>query len=172
MASLMDTMIDVLYKEEEEYRRLIDLSNEKTTVIVQGDLDKLAQVTEKEQVIVERIQKYEKIRMQTSKDIAEVTNHDPSTMNLQELIRIMDTRPVEQAKLREVHDKLKETLSAMVKVNERNKELLKNSLEMVEFEMNLLNSMRRAPETGDYNKNAYSTGNIMGSGTKRFDASQ
>lgn len=172
MASLMDTMIAVLYKEEEEYQALIKLSTEKTPIIVKGDLEGLAQITDKEQEVVGRIQKLEKLRIQTTKDIADVTNHDPESLNLQELIRIMNTRPVEQQKLREVHDKLKTTLGNMAKINDQNRELLKNSLEMVEFEMNLLQAMRQAPETGDYNKNAYNTGSIMGSGTKRFDATQ
>ena len=71
-----------------------------------------------------------------------------------------------------LHDTLKETMAHMKRVNEQNRELLQNSLEMVQFEMNLLQSLKTAPETADYNSNAYSTGTIMGSGTKRFDAKQ
>ena len=57
-------------------------------------------------------------------------------------------------------------------MNEQNRELLQSSLEMVQFEMNLLQSLKTAPETADYNSSAYATGTIMGSGTKRFDAKQ
>ena len=84
----------------------------------------------------------------------------------------MNGRPEEQKKLREVHDKLQQTMKTMTSVNEQNKTLLQNSLDMVQFEMQLLQSMRQAPETADYGKDAYSTGTIMGSGTKRFDAKQ
>ena len=41
---------------------------------------------------------------------------------------------------------------------------------MVNFEINLLQAARRAPETADYDRGAYSTGSIMGSGTKTFDS--
>jgi citrate lyase alpha subunit len=84
---------------------------------------------------------------------------------------MMKGRP-EQKALEEVHDKLKITMANMTRVNEQNRELLKNSLEMVQFEMNLLQSLKTAPETADYNSSAYANGTIMGSGTKRFDAKQ
>lgn len=170
MASLMETIIDVLNKEEAEYQKLIKLSTEKTPIIIKGDLNELARITEEEQNVVAVIQKLEKTRQQTMNDIAEVTNHGSEILKITDLIAMMATRPKEQKGLQEVHDKLKVTLDNMVKVNEQNRELLKNALEMVDFEINLTQSLRHAPETGDYNKNAYNTGSIMGSGTKRFDS--
>lgn len=170
MASLMENLIDILDKENQEYIDLVDLSRKKTPIIIKGDLDGLSEITAKEQLVVERIQALEKKRIQTMKDIADVTNHDVESLKLGVLIDMMSSRPQEQGRLRELHDELKRTISNMQAVNNQNRELIKSSLEMVEFDMNMLNSMRRAPETADYNKSAYSTGNIMGSGTKRFDS--
>ena len=172
MASLIDELIDTLNREDEEYNRLIALSREKTPIIVKGDLEGLAAVTDKEQSVVSVIQKLEKDRMSSMKDIAEVTNRSADELKLTDLIELMKGRPEEQKKLREVHDRLQQTMKTMTSVNEQNKTLLQNSLDMVQFEMQLLQSMRQAPETADYGKDAYSTGTIMGSGTKRFDAKQ
>jgi flagellar biosynthesis/type III secretory pathway chaperone len=172
MASLIDELIDTLNREDEEYNRLIALSREKTPIIVKGDLEGLAAVTDKEQSVVSVIQKLEKDRMSSMKDIAEVTNRSEEELKLTDLIELMKGRPEEQKKLREVHDRLQQTLKTMTSVNEQNRTLLQNSLDMVQFEMQLLQSMRQAPETADYGKDAYSTGTIMGSGTKRFDAKQ
>lgn len=172
MASLIDNIVTILNRENEEYTVLVGLSREKTPVIIKGDLDALNAVTEKEQEVVARIQKLERDRISTMKDIAEVTNRKQEELKLADLIEMMNNRPAEQKKLREVHDRLKITMKNMVTVNDQNRVLLKNSLDMVQFEMNLLQSMRQAPETADYNKDAYSTGTIMGSGTKRFDAKQ
>ena len=33
---------------------------------------------------------------------------------------------------------------------------------MVEFDLTLLKSMRQAPETANYNKNTYNTGDLLG----------
>lgn len=41
---------------------------------------------------------------------------------------------------------------------------------MVEFDLTLLKSMRQAPETANYNKNACNTGDLLGS--SGFDAKQ
>ncbi|MBR3518310.1 MAG: flagellar protein FlgN [Lachnospiraceae bacterium] len=171
MASLMENIVEVLEKENAEYQTLIKLSEEKTPIIIKGDLENLNRITEAEQVIVARIQKLEKERMSTMKDISEVTNFK-ADIKLGDLITMMDKHPEEQKKLKDLHDRLKETMNRMKRVNEQNRDLLQNSLEMVQFEMNLLQSLKTAPETADYNSNAYANGTIMGSGTKRFDAKQ
>ena len=169
MASLMEHIIEVLEQENTEYRTLIKLSEEKTPIIIKADLENLNRITE--QVIVARIQKLEKDRMSTMADIAEVTNLKPD-IKLGDLITMMDKHPEEQKKLQDLHDRLKETMRRMKQVNEQNRDLLQDSLEMVQFEMNLLQSLKTAPETADYNSSAYANGSIMGSGTKRFDAKQ
>ena len=171
MASLMENIIEVLEKENTEYQTLIKLSEEKTPIIIKGDLENLNRITEAEQVIVARIQKLEKERMSTMADIAEVTNFK-ADIKLGDLITMMDKHPEEQKKLRDLHDRLKGTMRRMKQVNEQNRDLLQDSLEMVQFEMNLLQSLKTAPETADYNSSAYANGSIMGSGTKRFDAKQ
>ena len=171
MASLMETIVEVLEQENAEYQTLIKLSEDKTPVIIKGDLENLNRITEAEQVIVGRIQNLEKERIRTMKDISEVTNFKED-IKLGDLITMMDKHPEEQRKLKDLHDRLKETMARMKRVNEQNRDLLQNSLEMVQFEMNLLQSLKTAPETADYNSSAYANGSIMGSGTKRFDAKQ
>ena len=125
-----------------------------------------------EQEVVATIRLLENKRMRAMEDIANVTGHKGDDLTLPKLIDLMKGRPEEQKRLAVVHDKLKTTLSNMQRINDQNRELLKNSLEMVEFEMNLLQTMKKAPETADYTKNAYSAGLTMGSGTKRFDSKQ
>jgi hypothetical protein len=40
----------------------------------------------------------------------------------------------------------------------------------VEFDLTLFKSLKQAPETANYDKNAYNTGSLLGSGS--FDTSQ
>ena len=60
----------------------------------------------------------------------------------------------------------------MKRANEQNRQLLQSSLELVQFDMNMLQAMKTAPETANYSRNAYSTGSVMGTETGRFDAKQ
>ena len=71
MASLIDELIDVLGQEEKEYQDLILLSQEKTPVIVKGDLEKLQKITEAEQIVIGKINKLEKKRTEVAKPLIE-----------------------------------------------------------------------------------------------------
>ena len=63
-------------------------------------------------------------------------------------------------------------MQQMVRVNEQNRELIESSLEMVQFDMNVLQAMKTAPETANYTKEAYSSGDVMGNNAGGFDAKQ
>ena len=99
-------------------------------------------------------------------------NRDVEELKLSNLIEMLAARPVEQEKLTVAHDRLQIAVRNLQRVNEQNKELLTNALEMVEFEMTLLQSMKAAPETANYNRGAYSAGNTMGVTSNGFDAKQ
>lgn len=172
MASLMENLIDILAKECSEYQNLLELSEAKTPVIVSGNLDELARITDEEQLIVGRINKIEISRQEVFADIANVINKDVKTLLLTDLIEMLSKRPEEQQKLAKVHDSLRSVVRAVKRVNDQNRELIKNALELVQFNLNMLQSMKAAPETANYNRGAYSTGTQMGVDQVGFDAKQ
>ena len=172
MASLMENLIAILEEESGCYEELLKVSGQKTPVIVSGDLDKLSAITDDEQRVVDGIAKLEERREQAMRDIADVLNRDVRTLTITDLVAMLGKRPGEARALAKNRDRLKSAADRVRLVNEQNQQLLKSSLEMVQFEMNLLQSLKTAPETADYNSNAYANGTIMGSGTKRFDAKQ
>ena len=172
MASLMETLIDVLEKESVEYENLLKLSTQKTSVIVSEDLKKLAEITDEEQLIVSRINHLDTIRTEAVKDIANVLNKDVTKLKIRDLIKMLGSRPEEQRRLAEVFDKLTATVRYVARVNEQNRELVQSALEMVQFNMTLRQSMKAAPETANYNKGAYNTGDVIGPSQKSFDARQ
>lgn len=172
MASLMENLIDVLGRECTEYEGLLVLSQKKTPIIASGNLEDLQKITDDEQNVVIRINQLEKQRIEVTKDIANVLNRDVDNLKLSNLIDMLAARPAEQEKLAAAHDRLHEVVHSLQRVNEQNKELLTNALEMVEFEMTLLQSMKAAPETANYNRGAYSAGSTMGVPSRGFDAKQ
>jgi hypothetical protein len=56
-------------------------------------------------------------------------------------------------------------------INGQNAELIKQSLEMVTFDLNLVQAMKQAPETANYNKGAINAGDTLGTAGS-FDAKQ
>ena len=170
MASLIDTLIDTLFKENEEYETLLELSIEKTGVIVKADNEGLNAIVMKEQKIIERINALEKTRTEVTKDIGLVLGKNSSELTLPRLIELLANQTRECDLLKQVRDKLSDTLGRMVKVNESNKALLNESMEMLQFEMNILQSMKQAPATANYSGNTYAD-NSYGAATA-FDTKQ
>lgn len=171
MANLIDELAEVLLKENAEYEELIGLSTEKTSIIVKNDIEGLNNMVAKEQTVVDRINLLEKQRESVVSDICKVLKVEPADLTVKILIDLLKKQPTEQAKLQNAHSKLVITLDKMVKVNERNKMLMNEAVEMIEFEMNLLKGMRMAPETNNYNKSAYNA-TMLDSARIEFDAKQ
>ena len=133
----MENLIAVLQQECEEYNGLLELSDRKTPVIVAGDLDQLQKITDEEQEWVGRIAHLEKKRAEITADIADVLNKDVKTMKLRDLVQMLSARPAEQRQLSEACDGLREAVDQVQAVNERNRDLIQHSLELVEFDMNI-----------------------------------
>ncbi|MBR5799808.1 MAG: flagellar protein FlgN [Lachnospiraceae bacterium] len=168
----MENLIEVLEEESREYRSLLGLSMEKTPVIVSGDLEKLAKITDEEQIVVSRINHLDGKRQEVFADIANVINKDVKTLKLADLIAMLASRPKEQQELAKVHDELSSVVHEVSRVNGQNRVLIQNALEMVEFDMNMLQAMKTGPETANYNKGAYNTGAQIGLNVGGFDAKQ
>lgn len=172
MASLMENLITVLREESSQYGQLLELSMKKTPVIVAGDLESLQHITDEEQDIVAKLNRLDTKRAEVTKDIANVLNRDVTTLKLADIIDMLGQRPVEQKQLAEVHDELKLVVEQMARVNRQNQDLIQQSLEMVEFDLNLIHSLRSAPQTANYNKGAYAAGTMIGTKAGTFDAKQ
>ena len=172
MASLIDHLIDILEKENSEYELLLELSMKKTPIIVEGDIAKLNQITDEEQSIVGNVNRFDKERESIMQDIAKVVNKDVQSLKLDQLIVMLASKPEEQGKLSNIHRKLKNTMNQMVRVNNHNKNLIEKSLEMVAYDMNVIKSLKAAPETANYDKSAYNAGENLGTGNGAFDAKQ
>ena len=172
MASLMEVLIDVLEQENQEYEKLLSLSMRKTSVIVSEDLTELTRITDEEQIIVGRINRLDHQRNEAVNDIADVLNKDVDKLKIVDLIKMLAGRTEEQEKLAAVFDRLRENVRGVKRANEQNGELIRDALELVQFNMNVLQSMNKAPESANYNRGAYNTGDMIGTSHMTFDAKQ
>ena len=142
MASLMEELIDTLDAEEVLYGKLIPVEEEKTRAIISNDLEALQDIATREHELVDRTTALEGKREQVVMDIATVLGKDPKTITLEQIVEVLKNQPDDQKKLRDVHDRLKKTVSQLQQVNNQNKELLKEAIDMVEFNMNVIRSTR------------------------------
>jgi len=159
VASLLEELIGVLDKELDLYQNLIPVSEEKTRIIVRNDLNGLQEITAKEQAVVDSIRALERRRDEIMANIKTVLNRKSDQLNLGTLIQILDKQPEEQKKLSALHDNLKNTIGRLTEINARNKTLIEQSLEMIEFNMNFIQSTRMAPGNNTYTRGASQYGN-------------
>ena len=172
MASLMENLVDVLDRECTMYENLLGLSSQKTSVIIEGNLEALAKITDEEQCVIGNIQSLEKKREEAMKDIANVLNKDVNSLKLTDLIEVLEKRPVDQKNLTLQRDRLVGVAGNVRRVNGQNQELLRSSLEMVQLEMNIIQASKRAPETANYSRALGTTGECLGYTSGGFDAKQ
>ena len=171
MASLIENLITILEQESELYEWLIKESMDKTPVIVSNDLQRLSEANDREQRVVDEITSISHKRNQALGEIATVLGKDADTITVSEVIELMAKQPEFQHPLIAVRDKMLKQADLLRQVNVHNQNLLKESLEMTEYSINLMQSMNQAPETANYNKGSYS-GATLGGAYSSFDAKQ
>lgn len=158
MATLIETLVQVLNEECEVYNKLVAISDEKTQIIVANDITKLQQITDQEQDVLTTIANLENKREEATNDIAMVLGKDTKGITLRDVIGFMQGQPDVQNQLSDVHDRLLSVVKHLSEINSHNSLLVNDQLEMIQFNLNLLQGLRQAPETGTYNKGAYNTG--------------
>ena len=170
MASLMEELIATLRKEKEAYQELLPVVEQKTQAIIANDLKQVQGITELEQAAIGKINGLEKKRMEVINNMGIVLNKKVPELTLPNLIKLLDRQPQEQQTLTEIHAELVELLKRVSEVNGHNKILIEQSLEMISYNMNLIQSTRIVPGN-NYTRNA-GQWDMTASQTGMFDAKQ
>ena len=170
MASLMEELIATLRKEQEAYQELLPVVEKKTRAIIDNDLKQVQEITELEQAAIGKVSALEVKRAEIMKNIGIVLNKKVSDLTLPNLIKLLDRQPEEQQILAELHTSMTALLKRLSEINGHNKNLIEQSLEMISYNMNLLQSTRIVPGN-NYTRNA-GQWNMTASQTGMFDAKQ
>lgn len=170
MASIIEELASILEEEQQIYEELLPIVTEKTKVIIKNNLESLQKITEQEQAVVNEITALEKKRSEVIINIAIVMNRKPEELTLTEIIKMLENQPEEQRQLSIIHERLKRTIQRLMNVNHQNKSLMEQSLEMIEFNMNLIQSTRMSPGN-NYTKGAVASQSPVLQ-TGMFDAKQ
>ncbi len=168
MASLVEELVNVLKAEEQIYTTLVGYEERKKDVLIAADVATLEVITTKEQLAGDELIVYSNQQVQILKDIATVLGRTDGKMTVTRLISLLDTQPKVQAQLAEARDSLLEAADQMKRLSDQNAVLIRQAIELNEFDMTLFKSLRQAPETANYDRSAYNTGSLLGG--SGFDA--
>lgn len=170
MASLIEELISTLEEENSLYEELIPVAQSKTRIIIKNDLEELQRITQQEQDFVDRINVLEHKREEIVSNVGVVLSRKPEELTLKEIILILKKQPKEQQCLSRLRDSLRQNIGMLTRINGQNKVLIDESLEIIEFNMNLIQSTRMSPGN-NYDKGAQTT-NVPLVSNGRFDAKQ
>ena len=168
MASLVEELVNVLEAEKQIYTTLVGYEERKKDVLIAADVATLEEITTKEQLAGDDLIAYSNKQIQILKDIATVLGRTDGKMTVTRLISLLDTQPKVQEQLTDARDSLLTAANQMKTLSDQNAILIRQAIELNEFDMTLFKSLRQAPETANYDKSAYNTGSLLGGGG--FDA--
>lgn len=154
MASLIENLITELNEEYVVYEELLAVSMEKTSAIVANDLDRLREVTDKEQAYVDTLTGMDVTRRQTMANIASVLNRK-TDLKVSEVVEFLEGQPEFHDALATINEKLAKIGRQLKEVNAHNQNLIEESLSMITYNINLLQNLNRAPETAEYTKDMF-----------------
>lgn len=136
MESLIGRLIEILEEENRIYGDILDISRRKTNVIVDGKVNELDRLTGTEQQLVLAIGRLEEQREEIVREIAGRMGISREKINVR---AVMDGIGGEMKdELRRVTDHLFSTLEELKEVNDLNSQLIRKSLEYIDFSINLL----------------------------------
>ncbi|MEN6314953.1 MAG: flagellar protein FlgN [Clostridiaceae bacterium] len=133
---LIDTLIDTLKKETDLYEGIQKLSKNKTDAIVEGKVSELESITSLEQSMILKLGKLEEEREKLVEQIALQLNVKASDITITNLKERFSGEQAE--KLNGCHNTLSKLVNELSTANELNSKLIRNSLDYIDFSINLL----------------------------------
>lgn len=169
MASLIEELTQIIEETTGCYKELLIVANNKKDVIIQGDVPGLQTLTDYEQSLAGRLLRYEKKREEIIRDVCTVTNKKYHEMTVSYLVHLLEKQPKEQQALQAAGEELVHLVKQVKEVNDLNKLLIEQSLDFVNYSVNVIKSSMDAPQGNSYEKkgNRYES-----SGNNFFDAKQ
>lgn len=168
MASLVEELVNVLEKEQKIYETLIGYGEQKTDILIRGDVVALEKLTGLEQLAGDELIAQSNQQLQLLKDIANVLGKSGEKMTVTRLIELLDSQKEVQKQLTAARDHVLDAAGRMQSLNEQNAVLIQQAIELNEFDLTLFKSLRQAPETANYDRSAVNTGALLGG--SGFDA--
>lgn len=136
---LINDLMDVLLQESKIYEDILEISKNKTDIIVKGKVSELENITNLEQSLIFKIGKLEETRENLVTEISAAIGIDPSDMTVSELEKHLDKKQAQSLNTYKEHMTL--IIKEIKDTNEVNSGLIKNSIDFIDFSINILSSI-------------------------------
>lgn len=144
-----EQLIEILEEMNRVYEGMLKLSVKKKDIIVQGKVSELEKIVKTEQTLVIEAGKLENKREEIITEISKEIGINTAEVTIKQLEKRSGKRHAKN--LKECRNKLVKTLDELKSQNELNSNLIKNSLDYIDFSLNLFSNINS--DSGSYVKN-------------------
>ena len=158
----MKHMIEILKKELEIYKEILKISEDKTDIIIGDKVDLLKPMVEREETLVSEYISLEKERIAIVKEFAK-------SKGINEMLKVSDLVkyfPDDAKEMESLRDEILDVAKKIKVKNALNQELVKNSLDYINFSVGLITGTNRG--TGTYGRQG---AQVQGEARKFLDIS-
>lgn len=141
----VEQLVLILNKEHEIYEQISQLADVKKQVIIDGKIKELEETTKKEKTFTLSLVKLESLRSKTVDALLNLYGL-VEVDNITDLIKYMT--PKEGMAIRTVRDKIMKEVTEIQFRNDQNKKLIEQSLDFIDFNMDLLTTIDDSNEYG------------------------
>ena len=135
----INDLMEILEREIGIYEELLQVSKDKTEIIVKGNVPELDNITKVEQTLVLNMGKLEAFREKIVNDLSLELQTNPWELTISELFRYLDKTQTQR--FEEYKTKLLNTINEIKTINELNSKLIQNSIDYINFSVNVISSV-------------------------------
>lgn len=152
MDNMIKKLVDILNKELSVYKDILEVSTKKTKVIINGAAKELDKITQVEQTMILQIGRLENERENLVDNIKKQLKIEEDDVSISKIIdNLKDEYKVE---IENIRKELLDILNKIKERNELNSMLINDSLEYINFNLNLLaNTSAETTYSDKVNKN-------------------
>lgn len=134
----LNRLVEVLGQEAAIYEDILNISLKKTNIIVEGKVTELENITKLEQSVFLKLSKLEDAREELVKKLSEELGLNGGEVTVSELIESLGSEKSKD--LETCRNRILNALDRLRSLNELNSRLIRNSLEYIDFSINLIAS--------------------------------
>lgn len=151
-AELVRQLVNILNQENEIYDTLSKISNNKKELIISGKVNELENIVKIEQSLVIKIAKMEDQRENIVGQLCGMLGQKPEDVTISWLTTKLGEN--EATQLKACQERMLKNINALKDNNELNSKLIKNSLEYIDFSINMMTSIDTV--SNNYGSNGHS----------------
>lgn len=140
MTDMWDKLVVALNQILEIYQALLQLSRKKKEILIAANPQELEKLTKQEEMLIIQAGKLEKLRLVAMQGLVVELGISPDQVVMSALIKYADSTTA--AKLSEIFQAFTEITGELNKLNELNEKLIRQSLDFVSYNINILSQSK------------------------------